>query len=126
MKKFILFCLLGLSMLGLSAQNPDIPLLQAFDGRYNNEHGVKITEVTQPSNYYYGIDVKDNPSVIAQLKEWFDQTSKKAVNVNKNISEGKIMIVLNFIGDKPINVGAHYPQDLSAIKIFLQSNQSFD
>ena len=125
MKKIVLFCLFGISMLTMVAQKPVIPLMQAFDGRYYKEEGVSITEITQPSNYYYAIDVEGNKKIINQLVTWFKATEEIAENVTRRISNGNYNVVLNIGSDPIINIGAKYPDDLSEIRIFLQSCEPF-
>lgn len=126
MKRFTFLIVMGFTWLCCMAQNPSLPLFQAFDGRYNNEEGVKITEIIQPSsnNYYYSIAVKDNSQIINQLIDWFEETEKYANSINKTINSGKYNIIL-FIPESDINIGIEYPADKNKVSIYMQSNKPF-
>ena len=124
MKKIILIFTLLMTFVGASAQTSTLPLFQAFDGRYNDKKGVTIYEVKQPGNYYYSIDVKDNPDIIRQLEIWTEETEKLSNGMNKTISEGNIWEVF-FIPENKINVGVRFPTDKSKYNVYLQSSEPF-
>lgn len=123
-KLLLLFSFLTVWVVGM-AQTKPIPLTNAFDGRYNDLKGVSISLIEQPGNYYYSIDVKDNPEIVAQILKWTDETEKEASNKVTNIKDGKRVIVLNFYedGEGLINVGVSYPVDKDSIRMFMQSNK---
>lgn len=107
------------------AANVDLPLFQAFDGRYNNNKGVEITEIIQPQNYFYSIKVKENPEIVAQLIELVKETGKySGGGVTRTISEGKTSEIY-YISNGSITIGVTYSADNSAISIFMQSNHPF-
>ena len=124
MKKFYLFIFLFFASLSAFAESPELPIYQAFDGRFNNSEGVRITEISQPSNYYYSIKVEDNQSVIDQLMEWIKETEKFSNSTSKSINSGKYSMVF-YIPEGGINIGVRYPADQKTINIFLQSNDPF-
>lgn len=125
MKKVILLFTLLTAFISAFAQNPAIPLAQAFDGRYNNSKGVKIYESRQENNYYYSIKVNDNPEIIDQLLKWTKETESLANSVSTSINSGDYNIILTITGEQVINIGIRYPSDHSTISIFLQSNHPF-
>ena len=124
MKKFYLFIFLFFASLSAFAESPELPIYQAFDGRFNNSEGVRITEICQPSNYYYSIKVEDNQPVIDQLMEWIKETEKFSNSTSKSINSGKNSMVF-YIPEGGINIGVRYPADQKTINIFLQSNDPF-
>lgn len=111
------------------AKPPVIPLMQAFDGRYNDSKGISISIIEQPDNYFYSIYVKNNSSIISQLIEWVKETEKLADSKVNDIYNGNYSILLNITGNKnkdkdsAISVGVDYPADKSKIDIFLQSSK---
>lgn len=126
MKKIILITFFAFQALIIFAKSPEVPLYNAFDGRYNKEKGVTISEITQPNNYYYSIQVYENPKIISQLLSWADSSEKLANSINKSISSGFYNIVYQIpFDDTEINVGLRYPDDKSYINVFLQSDKPF-
>lgn len=124
MKRLIFLIGLSLSWLYSLADTPALPLLKAFDGRFNNEKGVTIREISQPQNYYYSIDVEENPEVVKDIIEWSEETQKFANSLSKSINNGNYSIIL-FIREGNISVGIKYPGEKTKIKVFLQSSQPF-
>ena len=124
MQRFIFLFAVLLSFLSGFAKTPAVPLCQAFDGRYNNVEGVKIYEVRQENNYYYSIDVKNNPEIVEQLQSWAKESEQSANSVSTSISNGRYNVIL-YIPDLQLNVGINYPSDNSSIKVFLQSSSPF-
>lgn len=107
------------------AEVRNIPLLQAFDGRYNDLKDTKISLIEQPNNYYYSIKVENNPEVISQILKWEEETEKEASNKVTTIKDGVRRIVLNIYGhgDDIINIGIRYPADQEYVRMFIQSSE---
>lgn len=122
MKKLLLLFSFLAIWTSAMAQGQSIPLLQAFDGRYNELKDTKIILVDQPGNYYYSIEVENNPEVISQILKWAEETEKEATNKVTSIKDGMRKIVLNIYGDNLINIGLSYPVDKSSLRMFLQSS----
>lgn len=126
MKKLVLIVIFAMQTFLLFAQNPSLPLFQAFDGRYNNEQGVTISEISQSNNYYYSIKVRDNQEIVDQLLYWAKDSEKFSHSISRSISNGKYNIVFQVpYEDTEINVGLRYPDDKKKIDIFMQADRPF-
>ena len=123
MKRLLFFLMMGIAACTSYAANPLQSLLQAFDGRYNNTKGVTTREIIQPDNYYYSFEVENNPEVVKQLLQMFEEVKKNSNNINKTVTNGEFRYVLQFPDDT--TVGATYPANYSKLRIFMQSNQPF-
>lgn len=126
MKKIIFIASFLIQTLLIAAQQPVLTIYQAFDGRFNNEEGVTISEIIQPGNYYYSIRAQDNQQIIDQLLEWAESGESLSNSITKNIKNGKYSIVYQVpMEEAEINVGIRYPYDKSKVHIFLQSYKQF-
>lgn len=104
-----------------SAQDPVIPLTQAFDGRFINDPDVTLFEIKQENNYFYRIEVKKNSKIIEQIRKWADETEKlPASTITTRINGGNYNKVISLDGSN-ITIGIKYPRDNSKISVFLQS-----
>lgn len=120
-KSFLFFVFMLIAFVGWS-QHPQLALVQAFDGRFNNLEGVKISEIQQKNNYYLSIKVNDNLNVINQLKIWCEETRKEATSIWTTIENGQQKMILN-IEPGNINIGITTWNNENRIKLWIQSNE---
>lgn len=121
MKQLTITLLMLLASMAAFAKSEIAPLLQAFDGRYNNSKGVEITMVEQSNNYYNSIEVKNNPAVAQQIVKWFNEVRAKAHSVSTSISDGEQDIILNL--ENHVNVGLTTNSDKGKLDLWIHSPQ---
>lgn len=80
--------------LGLNAQT-HIPVMQAFDGRYNKVKGVSISIIQQSKDCYYSITVEGNKKIIRQILEMVKKTETMTENKNVEINKDNTRIMMN-------------------------------
>ena len=121
MKRTLLAFLFSIFYLTIYANSPQLPLLQAFDGRYNQNKDVSLYEIKQPGNFYYSIEVKDNPEITAQLNLWIKETEKNASSIYHSSENGKDVDII-FIEEGDISIGIRRWNANSSISIFIHSS----
>lgn len=126
MKKTTILLIFILQAILIYAKSPELPLYRAFDGRYNKEKGVTISEISQSGNYYYSIHVNNNENIARQLIQWAEASKKFSNSISTSISNGNYNIIFQVPFDETeINVGIKYPDDKSFVNVFMQSDKPF-
>lgn len=124
MKRKIIFFIMLACTTFVFAAPPQIPVLKAFDGRYNNEKNVTIIESIKPSQYYYSIEVQKKPEIIKEIVQLFEESEKNAESTNKRIQggyESTTTYVLSS-GDTKITMGCTVYLDNALLRVYVNSN----
>lgn len=98
MKRIIttLIACMCLTICALAADGAGLESEKFFGPEYRSLKGAELTIVTQKTNYYRSLTVRENPSLVAKILKAVNKDSDKAEEVVQHYREGNTHIVLTF------------------------------
>ena len=78
MKRLIIIITCIITALAVYANPPKLNVENLFDGRYNENKSVTISIYKNNGNYYRGMTVKNNPSIIKIIAEAISKDAPRA------------------------------------------------
>lgn len=112
MKKYILFFLLSIISLAVSAKEPKLHVEQMFNGSYNTNPSVSLNVSKSPEKYFRGCTVTQNRKLLSKVAQLFEKDLPRASRSQDLISNGtrfRSMIILN--NGEEIYIGLSYDAD---------------
>ena len=105
MKYLFNIVLVILTWVGVTAETR-LPVMQAFDGRYDRVKGVSISIIQQTGDCYYSITVEGNKKIIRQILEMVKETeamiNDKSIDIYK-VNSKTMMNIPVIVNDSHTN-----------------------